>query len=75
MPEAVSLAGNLLSKNPDWTSLLPLADLKNETTLYLTDDERFRQQLDARAEFGFLPMTLKAKGYQYKRFWLNSSLK
>jgi len=70
-----SLAGQLQRINQDWLTALPLADLRHQTNLYLTDDERFRNQTDARSEFGFLPITLKARGWSYQRYWLNSRLK
>lgn len=50
-------------------SALPVVDLVGTSEVILTDDDRFNLQQDARAEFGLLPMRLKARGWKVIRYF------
>lgn len=54
----------------------PFADLAQwpeqehgDAEAHLTDDARFSSSLDARTEFGWLPLSLKARGWKVVRHW------
>lgn len=63
-----SLAARLV-KERSYENASPFADLKQDTIALLTDDDRQRLSLAAKAEMGILPLSLQARGWQVKRHW------
>lgn len=63
-----SLASRLINKGY-FENASPFADLKQDTIALLTDDDRQRLSLAAKAEMGILPLSLQARGWQVKRHW------
>ncbi len=68
------LKAELIALKPELTSELPFSDLAFKTEnsfgdLVLTDDELFYSAESIKESYGYSPLTMKAKGWNYHRTW------